>query len=187
LKSTSYKLCARILANGQSDDSLLLSAEERNKIANWIADLGVCECYKAGFQYGAGLVMLCSYLLHSDDDSVEKFSRMIENGRIDVEHICPKSWANADGWSKEVHEQLRNTIGNLIPLEKAINIQLSDSCFARKRNDPGRKNCKSYKDSLSPEANELASLQQEKWLPDDVRKRTALKAEVLKKFFLGEE
>ena len=187
LKSESYKQCARIFANGQPDDSLSLSDEERNKISNWIGSLGTCECYKAGFQYGAGLVMLCSYLLHSDDDSVAKFSQMIENGRVDIEHVCPKSWANADGWAKEVHEQLRNTIGNLIPLEKAINIQLSDSCFARKKNDPGRKNCKSYEDSLSPEANELAALQQEKWLPDDVRKRTALKAEVLKKFFLGEE
>lgn len=187
LKSVSYKQCAHIFTNGQTDDSLSLSDEERDRIAQWIGTLGDCECYKAGFQYGAGLVMLCSYLLHSDDYSMVKFSRMIENGRIDVEHICPKSWANADGWSKEDHEKLRNTIGNLIPLEKAINIQLSDSCFARKRNDPGRKNCKSYKDSLSPEANELASLQQEKWLPDDVRKRTALKAEVLKKFFLGEE
>lgn len=187
LKSMSYKQCARIFAHEKQDESLLLSTDDANSLSNWIEGLDSFECYKAGFQYGAGIVMLCSYLLHDDYDSLASFSQMIEGGRIDIEHICPKSWANADGWTEDVWKKLVNTIGNLMPLEKAINIQVSDSCFQRKKVNPGRKNCKSYKDSLSPEANELAAIQQDKWLPDDVRKRTALKAEVLKKFFLGGE
>ena len=187
VKGDSYKECARVFLPDEPRfaGELELTDEERGLLADWIGNLGEESCYRAGFQMGMGIVMLCSYLLHPD--KTQMYSRFVDVGKIEVEHICPKNWSNVDGWTEEEHSRLVNTIGNLIPLEKSINIQVSNSCFEKKRTGislRGRGTVP-YAKSLSPEAQELASMSAKRdWLPEDVTMRTNRKIVALKEFFL---
>jgi len=184
LRGESYRQCARVFAPEKFDQGLELDQAEREQLSAWIAALPETPCYQSGFQMGSGLVLLCSYLRCTH--SVIMLSQFLSGGRFDVEHICPKCFANADGWTLSEHAKLVNTLGNLIPLEKAINISVSDSCFQRKQGklgSLGKRNAVAYKFSESPEARELAKLEQSKWLPDDVRKRTEEKMVALREFF----
>lgn len=185
LKGTSYKECARIF-NAQDTRfavEMALTKDESDILSVWLANLQKESCYRAGFKLGGGIVLLCSYLMH--ENSLALYSQFIDGGKVDIEHICPKVWSNVDGWTKEEHEELLNTIGNLIPLEKSINIQVSNNCFEKKKTGDSLnlRHIKPYSKSLSPEARELSQLPQNTWLPADVLNRSNRKAELLKTFF----
>ncbi len=55
--------------------------------------------------------------------------------KIEIEHILPKKggYNNYNGWTEEQYEQKINTIGNLVCLEKAINISASNDFFQKKK------------------------------------------------------
>lgn len=184
LKGLSYKECARVYHpnDARLNESFSLNEVDKAEIRSRLVEFENESCYRVGSRLGNGLVMLCCYLLHSD--SVEQYSDFLSRGRVDIEHICPKNWSNIDGWSKEQHDKLLNTIGNLIPLEKAINIQVSNSCFQKKKTgDSLRKGTLPYAQSSCPEAIELANMTQRTWNPDDVLARSKAKIESLIKFF----
>lgn len=187
LKGLSYKECARVYHPddarlNESFNSFSLNEDDKKEIGSRLEGFENESCYHAGSRLGNGLVLLCCHLLHPD--SVEQYSEFLSKGRVDIEHVCPKNWSNIDGWSKEQHDKLLNTIGNLIPLEKAINIQVSNSCFQKKKTGVSlRKGILPYSQSGCPEAVELAKMAQETWNPDDVLSRSKMKIEALCKFF----
>lgn len=155
-------------------------APTQTEIREALDRLKTDSCY--GGKAAKGLVLLCCHLLHQDD--AEKYSKFFEGGQVDIEHVCPKNWSNVDGWTQEEHDSLANTIGNLIPLERAINIQLSNSSFQKKKTGESLRNgIRPYSKSLSPEANELAEKPSDRWLPADVRSRTEKKVAILADFF----
>lgn len=186
LKGLSYKECARVYhpEDVRLNESFALSDSEKEELRNRMEGFENESCYHAGSRLGNGLIMLCSYLIHPD--SVGRYSEFLSNDRVDIEHICPKNWSNIDGWTKDQHEKLLNTIGNLIPLEKAINIQVSNSCFQKKKTGESlRKGTLPYAKSASPEAVELANLPQQTWNPEDVLARSKMKVSLLLKFFVA--
>lgn len=184
LKGLSYKECARVYhpEDTRLNESFALSDFEKEELRKRMERFESESCYHAGSRLGNGLVLLCSYLIHPD--SFERYSEFLSNGRVDIEHICPKNWSNIDGWTKDQHEKFLNTIGNLIPLEKAINIQVSNSCFQKKKTGESlRKGTLPYAKSASPEAVELANLSQQTWGPEDVSARSRMKVDLLLRFF----
>ena len=184
LKGDSYKECARVFfpEDVRFKGELHLTDEELYAAKQFLQNLESESCYRTGFGLGTGIVLLCSYLISRD--KVSSLSSFFDNGKIDIEHVCPKNWSNVDGWDEMTHSQLVNTLGNLIPLEKSINIQVSNCCFEKKRTGISlRTNVVPYSESLSPEAQELAKLTDKQcWLPEDVKARTKLKISLLLKF-----
>lgn len=59
------------------------------------------------------------------------------NKELQVEHILPKQWQNANfnGWEEQSHQEYLEKIGNKILLDKKSNIKCSDDFFAKKTSD----------------------------------------------------
>lgn len=58
-----------------------------------------------------------------------------KNKKLEVEHILPKQWQNAnfDGWNEKTHKEYLEKIGNKILLDKQSNIKCKDGFFAQKQ------------------------------------------------------
>lgn len=96
LKGLSYKECARVYhpEDTRLNESFALSDSEKEELRNRMVGFENESCYHAGSRLGNGLIMLCSYLIHPD--LVGGYSEFLSNGRVDIEHICPKNWSNID-------------------------------------------------------------------------------------------
>ena len=96
----------------------------------------------------------------------------------DVEHILPKKWDNDwyDKWNKEEVSKVMDTLGNLVLLEKSINIKGGNSFFNEKK--------KQYKNSAFAEAKALCTI--DTWIYEEYKKRHDLAKERLCKFMQGE-
>ncbi len=105
-----------------------------------------------------------------------KFEETIDDTKLEVEHILPKQWQNAnfDGWDKETHEEYLEQIGNKMLLEKKLNIKCKDSFFAKKQEE--------YKKSKLQEAKKLALREKNKWDKEDIEQRNKEIYEALKDF-----
>lgn len=84
-----------------------------------------------------------------------------------VEHVLPQKlnevWAKA-GFTKDSHEELVDTWGNLVPLSREMNIDASQSEFSKKR--------KLFSEgSMYKSARELAD-QHQQWTPAEIRARS---------------
>lgn len=64
-----------------------------------------------------------------------KFEEDINASDLEVEHILPKEWQNAnfDGWDEQTHKEYVEKIGNKILLDKKSNIKCSNNFFAKKQ------------------------------------------------------
>ena len=78
-----------------------------------------------------------------------------------IEHILPKKWNNYDGWTEETYQNDVNKIGNLVVLEKKLNISAKNEFFSRKKDV--------YKNSEVIAAKNLCDIQS--WTPDTLDKR----------------
>lgn len=109
----------------------------------------------------------CLLLLNSYIQSGSPYPKLHQLKKIEIEHILPKNWGkgNYNGWTKSKAEEFLEQWGNRIPIEKAVNIQVTDNYFEQKK--------KGYVDSANPELKALGGLPQEAWTPDDVKKRGA--------------
>ncbi|MDQ7831499.1 MAG: HNH endonuclease family protein, partial [Desulfovibrionaceae bacterium] len=58
----------------------------------------------------------------------------------EVEHVLPKKWNNYDGWTEITHQKDVNKLGNLVILEKKLNISAKNEFFERKKKEY-RKSC----------------------------------------------
>ena len=115
------------------------------------------------------LLLLNSYL-YSDKQS-------LITGKIDIEHILPKKWkeANYCGWNRvEANEELES-IGNKIPFEKRLNIQAGNNYFGEKKN----KYCKSH----IIEVQDLCKKESNDWLKEDIENRRKSLCDRLISFF----
>lgn len=99
----------------------------------------------------------------------------ILGGKYDIEHILPRNFNNYDGWTKETHKENVNKLGNLVPLEKKVNIQAKNEFFRKKK--------EKYKESEVPEVSELGQSQMREWNPRNLERRHRKSLERLKDFF----
>ena len=168
VKDTTFKVCAKI-ANG--GDYL---AEYRSGItaSDKIEMSARIDSNKLG-RYLRGLVLLASYLNSAQDKS--SFAELVW-GKYDIEHILPKKWNNYDGWTESTWESQLNTLGNLIPLEREINISASNEFLKRKK--------MKYSESKVQDAQDIANgVADNGWTPQRVDDELQEKLMRLNNFF----
>lgn len=78
-----------------------------------------------------------------------------------IEHILPKKWNHYDDWTEDTHQADINKLGNLVVLEKRLNISAKNEFFSRKK--------QVYKDSNIKEANNLCDITS--WTPNALADR----------------
>ncbi|WP_231902622.1 HNH endonuclease family protein [Helicobacter mustelae] len=121
------------------------------------------------------------YLLYLYAYVYDNFSQPIDISGLEVEHILPKQWQNANfnGWDEESHKEYLEQIGNKILLPKKTNIKCADNFFAKKKEiyskDARTKHLK--------EVQELAKLPQNGWLKEDIDNRNRAIYHRLESFF----
>jgi len=174
VKDTVFKVCKKI---SKCED--YLAEYDANLISNDFSVLKTQLNENRLGRYARGLVFLSAYL--NDKQDKAKYDDFIW-GKCDIEHILPKKWNNYDGWNEESWAANINTLGNLVPLEREINITASNEFFKRKKEGFGRS--KGYQDSAVQDALDLVDIAQ--WTPLELEKR---QAEVIKRLsgFFGFE
>lgn len=122
------------------------------------------------------------YILYLYAYVYDDFSQPIDVADLQVEHILPKRWQNANfnGWDEESHKEYLEQIGNKILLPSASNLACLENFFAQKK--------KEYADSANShlkEVQDLAKLSQNDWRKEDIDKRNKDIYTRLKSFFIG--
>lgn len=161
VKDTVYRVCADI---EQGRD--YLAAYEANIAQGDRAALGTILQGDLRRRYQRGLVLLAAYLNPGQDKKA--FSQLLD-GKYDIEHILPKKWNNYDGWTDVLWSQQLNSLGNLIPLGRALNIAAKNEFFDRKKQE--------YAQSKVQDALDLVTLPD--WTPAEVDKKQAEKMQRL--------
>ena len=95
-----------------------------------------------------------------------------------LEHILPRKWDKYKydgGWNKKLYEKNHNKLGNLVALEKELNVRSSNDFFSEKK--------KKYKKSAITEAKLLKKYS--KWTIADFNKRQEEKKKELQEFLLN--
>ena len=125
-------------------------------------------------RYQRGLVYLNASL--NGRQNRKAYSGFFDDERCQIEHILPRQWANYDQWDEDSHSESVGKIGNLIPLERRLNIRASNEFFQRKQ--------KEYTESKVQDALDLADAGAWKhWYSEDVEKRQKESLARLRKFF----
>lgn len=108
------------------------------------------------------------YLLYLYAYVYDDFSQPIDASSLEVEHILPKQWQNANfnGWDEESHKEYLEQIGNKILLPKKSNVKCADHFFAQKKTEYA----KPENDHLK-EVWYLARLSQNDWRKEDIERR----------------
>lgn len=153
VKDTTFKVCAKIENN---DDYL---SEYIDNMGNDLkifydklksADLGRCK---------RGIILLSGFL--NESQSVEDFYDLILNSNIEIEHILPRKWSDNNDWDEQEAKEVMETLGNLAPFEKKLNISASNEFFKKKK--------KAYEESKFADIKDLVKL--DKWDYDEVKIR----------------
>ena len=153
VKDTTFKVCAKI----ENNDNYLSEYIDNmgndlkifyDKLEN--ADLGRCK---------RGIILLSGFLNKSQ--SVEDFYDLILNSSIEIEHILPRKWSDNNDWDEQEAKEVMETLGNLAPFEKKLNISASNEFFKKKK--------KAYKESKFADIQDLLKL--DKWDYDEVKIR----------------
>lgn len=153
VKDTTFKVCAKI----ENNDNYL--SEYIDNMGNDLkifydklesADLGRCK---------RGIILLSGFLNKSQ--SVEDFYDLILNSSIEIEHILPRKWSDNNDWYEQEAKEVMETLGNLAPFEKKLNISASNEFFKKKK--------KAYKESKFADIQDLLKL--DKWDYDEVKIR----------------
>lgn len=153
VKDTTFKVCAKI----ENNDNYLSEYIENmrndlkifyNKLES--ADLGRCK---------RGIILLSGFL--NESQSVEDFYDLILNSNIEIEHILPRKWSDNNDWDEQKAKEVMETLGNLAPFEKKLNISASNEFFKKKKNY--------YKESKFADIQDLLKL--DKWDYNEVKRR----------------
>lgn len=108
------------------------------------------------------LVYLASYLSRGQSKDANTFAERLR-GKVEVEHILPKSWEKYSkwgkiaGWTSETHAEDLWSIGNLMLLEQDLNKRASNQAFGHKK--------AIYKDSKFKDAISLSKSKGDDWKP----------------------
>lgn len=153
VKDTTFKVCAKIehcdnylseyMENMRNDLKIFY-----NKLES--ADLGRCK---------RGIILLSGFL--NESQSVEDFYDLILNSNIEIEHILPRKWSDNNDWDEQKAKEVMETLGNLTPFEKKLNISASNEFFKKKK--------KAYKESKFADIKDLSKL--DKWDYNEVKLR----------------
>ena len=117
------------------------------------------------------------YLLYLYAHIYDDFSSDIENYKLEVEHILPKTWQNInfDEWNEESHSEYLEQIGNKILLNKPTNIKCANNFFSLKQDK--------YKDSKnSQEVRDLGNRENKIWSKADIEARNKAIEKALRDF-----
>lgn len=152
VRDTVYKVCADIEKGGDYLSDYLKNISQSDRLD--FADLLDTNRLR---RYQRGIVLLAAYLNPRQDQAA--FSEFVSE-KYDIEHILPKKWNNYDGWTNDLWDEQLNTLGNLIPLSKSLNIAAKNEFFTRKKDF--------YKESVIQDALDLVSLTE--WTPKVLRK-----------------
>ena len=153
VKDTTFKVCAKI----ENNDNYLSEYIDNmrndlkifyNKLES--ADLGRCK---------RGIILLSGFLNKSQ--SVEDFYDLILNYNIEIEHILPRKWSDNNDWDEQEAKEVMETLGNLAPFEKKLNISASNEFFKKKK--------KAYEESKFADIKDLSKL--DKWDYNEVKLR----------------
>lgn len=169
---------------------LILGKDDLKEVKRRLEDeFEKVDCYKRG--YLTGMILLASYLYAKKGKGrMENLARLLRKG-FEREHICPKksgyAWAGA--WTTEIHAELVNSIGNLIPLEEEINLDARNNDFIVKRDGErgsgkfrDQKGAVGYRESMSPEAYDYLGRHDGGWSPEEVRLFARKKCSLILKF-----
>ena len=168
VKDTTFKVCAKISAGGD-----YLAEYHTGILPSDKSEMAVRLSSNKLGRYLRGLVLLSSYL-NPDQDKME-FSDLAW-GKFDIEHILPKKWNNYDGWTESTWDERLNTLGNLIPLEREINISASNEFLKRKK--------AKYSASRVQDAKDIAAhVPDNGWTPNQVDELFEKKIKRLNSFF----
>lgn len=98
------------------------------------------------------------------------------NAKLEVEHILPKQWQNANfnGWDEQSHKEYLEKIGNKALLDKQSNIKCTDGFFAKKQ--------ATYKTANFKEVKELGCRDKQTWDKEDIDSRSNKIYDKLAKF-----
>lgn len=148
VKDTVFRVCSSIEREGDylSDYKLNISDNDKKNFKIFI------ETSQLG-RYQRGIVLLSAYLNPGQDKNL--FSSLFDK-KYDIEHILPKKWNNYDLWTNETWSKQLNTLGNLIPLPKSLNIAARNEFFDKKKTV--------YENSNIQDALELCNIQE--WTPE---------------------
>ena len=173
VKDGVFKVCKTIAEGGDYTAAFKdnVSAKELEDFYYYVAesDYG---------RYQRGLVYVNS--LQNEGQNWKSYAHLLSdttpagNRRCQIEHILPQEWANYDKWDAKSHSESIDEIGNLIPLERRLNIRASNEFFQRKQ--------KEYAKSKVQDALDLAA-KKPVWYPGDVEKRQEESLARLRKFF----
>lgn len=98
----------------------------------------------------------------------DNFKQTINSASLEVEHILPKQWQNANfnDWCEQAHLEYLENIGNKILLTKKSNIKCIDSFFAKKQIEYANTNNKNLKEIL-----DLSKREKNNWTKEDIDER----------------
>lgn len=98
----------------------------------------------------------------------DNFNQIIDSASLEVEHILPKQWQNANfnEWDEQSHFEYLENIGNKILLTKKSNVKCINNFFAKKQIEYGNSNNKNLKEIL-----DLSKRKKDIWTQEDIDER----------------
>lgn len=146
IKDTIFKVCAQIWAGNRYASTYHEGLSKDNSEIEFSLNSG---------KFQRSLRGIC--FLHAYLNPEQEFIPW----EAHIEHILPKKWNNYDGWTEETYQADVNRLGNLVVLEKRLNISAKNEFFSRKK--------QSYENSDIIEANDLCDIPS--WTPDTLAER----------------
>lgn len=164
VKDTTYKVCCAIANDEEYKEFYLKDYDKTYEIF---------KMKLKNYEYGRcrqGLVALLAVL-----NPKQNQEDLISVAKWEIEHILPQrgGYHNYNGWNEVQYNQKLNTLGNLVLLEKILNIRASNEFFEKKKTE--------YKKSVIQEAKDLVKIKD--WTFDEWEKRHKVKEKQLLKFF----
>lgn len=127
-----------------------------------------------GKRYKKAYILLASFL--NPNQKMDDFSNFIW-AKYDLEHTLPVKWNDYDAWDSGTHAIYLNSLGNMYPLEKSVNIHASNEYFKRKK--------EKYASSKVQDILDLRKIADAGWIPKQVEAKESEKLERLKTFFIS--
>ena len=165
VKDTTFRVCAAIAAGEK-----YLAEYEKNIGNDRIQFFANLESSHLG-RCQRGIILLAAYL--NPRQNHDDFAEAQYQSGFHIEHILPQKWADNNDWDKSVADEKLNTLGNLIPFEKKLNISATNAFFGKKKDH--------YKHSKVQDALDLLALQA--WTPMEVEASQNEKLNRLSAFF----
>ena len=153
VKDTVFRVCAEIEKESDylSEYSSNIKEDDIEAFASRLGDHKYGRCLH-------GLVLLSAYL--NPRQNKDDFALFLWD-KYDLEHILPRKWNHYDGWTNESWREHLDTLGNRIPLLKAINIAAKNEFFDKKKIE--------YKKSKVQDALDLLKIRE--WTPYEVDRK----------------